>query len=303
LTESTPPIPDAFARTTRHIHGTAGEEWLQRLPGLLRDCAERWSLIVGPPFEPLTYNYVAPAELADGTEAVLKAGVSGPEILREIEALRACAGEGTVRLLAADRAQGVFLLERVTPGRPLSEVKEEEKAVSIACSVMRRMWRPVPPDGPFLSVAEWAAGLQRLRDRFDGGTGLLPVVLVERAEGLFADLLSSMDEPVLLHGDLHHYNILASGREDWLAIDPKGVTGEPAYEIGPFLYNPHGIGQRPSLRELLARRIDQFSAELGIDRRRLQAWGFAQAVLSAWWILEDYGRGWEGAIAVAEALV
>ena len=39
----------------------------------------------------------------------------------------------------------------------------------------------------------------------------MPVTLVEEAEGLFADLLASEEEPVLLHGDLHHHNVLRRG--------------------------------------------------------------------------------------------
>jgi streptomycin 6-kinase len=54
--------------------------------------------------------------------------------------------------------------------------------------------------------------------------------LLEEAETLFAELNASMAEPFLLHGDLHHENILAAEREPWLAIDPKGVVGEPARE-------------------------------------------------------------------------
>jgi streptomycin 6-kinase len=296
-------IPKAFERTTQEVHGAAGTTWLERLPTLIEQCEQRWSIRVGPPFEPLSFNYVAPAVRADGDEVVLKAGVPAPELLREIEALRFCDGRGYVRLLEADPEQGVFLLERVQPGTPLTSVEDEDQAVAVAASVMRAIWRPLPQEHPFRPVAEWVQGLRGLRDRFDGGTGPLPSDLVERAERLFEELLASSAEPVLLHGDLHHYNILAADREPWLAIDPKGMTGEPAYEIGAFLWNPHGIVQRPNLRSVLSRRVDHFSDELGIDRERLRAWGFAQAVLSAWWSVEDSGYGWEGAITIAEALV
>jgi streptomycin 6-kinase len=106
-----------------------------------------------------------------------------------------------------------------------------------------------------------------------------------------------MAEPVLLHGDLHHWNILTSEREPWLALDPKGVVGEPGYEIGPLLLNPT---LQPG--HVLARRIDQLAEELGLDRERLLGWGLAHAVLSAWWSVEDHGHGWEEAITCAELL-
>jgi streptomycin 6-kinase len=105
---------------------------------------------------------------------------------------------------------------------------------------------------------------------------------------------------VLLHGDLHHFNILAAERQPWLAIDPKGVVGEPAYEIGALLRNPTDeVVFDPQVQ---ARRIDLLTAELGLDRQRVIGWGIAQAVLSGWWSYEDHGHGWEPMMALAELL-
>jgi streptomycin 6-kinase len=150
-----------------------------------------------------------------------------------------------------------------------------------------------------------------LRQQFDGASGPLPETLVSQAERLFRELLDSMAEPVLLHGDLHHENILAAdnqpsrteGARVWLAIDPKGVTGEPAYEVGALLRNPWPeLLSMPQPGQLLARRVDQLSAELGFEQERIVGWGLAQAVLAAWWCIEDSVPGWEFAIGCAELL-
>src|SRR5688500_9838406 len=82
------PVPAEFARRTAEVYGAAGAVWLDGLPALLRECAERWSLAVSQPFEPLSYNYVAPAFGADGRALVLKLGVPNPELSSEIAALR-----------------------------------------------------------------------------------------------------------------------------------------------------------------------------------------------------------------------
>ena len=103
---------------------------------------------------------------------------------------------------------------------------------------MRELWRPLPPDSQFPTASQWAAGLSDLRKTFEGGTGPFPARLVEQAESLFRELLGSAEPSVLLHGDLHHFNILAGQRRPWLAIDPKGMAGEPAYEVGALLRNP-----------------------------------------------------------------
>lgn len=97
-----------------------------------------------------------------------------------------------------------------------------------------------------------------------------------------------MSARVVLHGDLHQENILSATREPWLAIDPKGLVGEPAYETGSLLRNTREqILALPDPKPLFARRITLLAEELELDRERIRGWGEAQAVLSACWTLED----------------
>ncbi len=294
-------VPARFARTIREVFGARGEAWLDRLPALLAACEGRWSLRAGPPFPNLTYAYVAPAVRGDGMAVVLKLGVPSRELTAEIAALRVFDGTGAVRLIDADPDAGVLLLERLSPGTSLLRMsgEDDEQATRIAARVMRSLWKPPPAAGSLPTVAGWAAGFGRLRARFDGGTGPLPARLVEQAEAQFAALTGTAVVPVLLHGDLHHDNVLLGG-ETWLAIDPKGLIGEPAYETGALLRNPPGLHLRPDLDRLLARRLAVLSEELGFEPERLRAWAFAQAMLSAWWSVEDHGHGWEPAILLAE---
>jgi streptomycin 6-kinase len=297
------PVPAPFAATMAEVYGAAGVAWVADLPALIAAIATRWALRVGPPFPNLSYNYVAPATRGDGAPVVLKLGVPNPELASEAAALRWYAGAGAVRLLDDDPAVGALLLERLLPGAPLLDLADDAAATAIAADVMRALWRPPPAQHSFRSVGSWAAGLGKLRAQFDGGTGPLPAALVARAEALFADLLGSMAAPVLLHGDLHHENILRAERAPWLALDPKGVTGEPAYEIGAFLRNPiERVLRAPDPARLTARRIAQFADLLALDAARIRDWALAQAVLSAWWSVEDHGHGWEPAIAFAEVL-
>ena len=290
-------LPDLFKQNVIGAF-SSGKAWLESLPAMLVECQDRWKLTIGRPFD-LSFNYVAPAINADGHEVVIKLGVPNPELTAEICALRLYAGGGAVRLLDSDEDRGFLLMERLAPGHWLSSLGNDEQATRIAARTMQKLWRPLPPNNPFPSVEGWADGLKRLRKRFKGGTGPFPVPLVDMAEHLFAELLSSADTPVLLHGDLHHFNILSS-RETWTAIDPKGVAGEPAYEVGPLLENPSP--RLYSDATVQRRRLDVLSDELSLDRERMLGYGVAHAVLSAWWSYEDSGSGWELACACAETL-
>ncbi len=295
-------IDDGFARTMREVYGEPGGEWIARLPGIVAECEARFSLRVDPPFAPLSYNYVAPATLADGTPAVLKVGYPAPELFSNIAALKVFDGRASVRLLASDRDLGAVVLERVYPGDTLATLSDDAEATSAAAAVMRRLWRPAPAVHSFPTVAGWGRGFDRVDREFATKPSPFPTRLVAEASETFRSLAASMAEPVLLHGDLHHDNILAATREPWLSIDPKGLIGEPAYEVGALLRNPRSLLSQHDPGAILANRISRLSDDLGFDRQRVRGWGFAQAVLSAWWSYEDHGHGWEFAIACAELL-
>lgn len=295
-------IPRHLVRTAIDVHGEAGRAWADGLPALLAECRERWSLVIDPPFPNLSYNYAAPASRADGSAVVLKLCFPDRAFVREAEALRLFDGRGAVRLLEADAARGVMLLERLEPGTPLRAMRDDEEATSIAATVMRRLWRPVPLDHPFPTIADWAAGLDRYKARIGDTPGPIPTALVDMAVTLFAELLASQGEPVLLHGDLHHDNILRARGQSWLAIDPKGVVGEPAYETGALLLNPEELFTMPQPVRIVTRRIAQLSDELAFDRARIRGWAIAQSVLSAAWSFEDHGHISPRCYAVAEWL-
>ena len=204
-------VPVGFSQRIIDAHGEAGASWLSRLGETIAECERRWSIKVMTPFDSLSYNYVAPVFRTDGEDAVLKLGVPHHDFTTEMGALRHYDGVGMVRLLAGDINLGAMLLERLKPGTLLSGLADDEQATSIAAQVMRRLRSPPPPENPFPTVSDWASGLGRLRERFAGATGPFSATLVEKAEKLFSELIGAMGAPVLLHGDLHHGNILSAG--------------------------------------------------------------------------------------------
>ena len=298
-------IPDEFIRNASTFHGEEGLAWIDQLPAILANCEQRWRLSFAPPFayQSYAYHYISPAIRSDGIAVVVKIHAPTNEFTQEAEALRLFDGHGMVRLLDYDINDKALLLERLTPGTPLSEVEHDDLATSHAASVLQQLWRPAPSGHPFPSVIDWERGFLRLRQHYDGGNGPFPAALLEEAESLFAELSASMTEHVLLHGDLHHENILAAERAPWLAIDPKGVIGEPAYETGALLRNrlPNLLDAPQALR-VLTRRIDQLSEELNLERSRVRDWAMAQAVLSMCWTIEDGDSFSQDELTCAELL-
>ncbi|MUN36238.1 aminoglycoside phosphotransferase family protein [Actinomadura litoris] len=299
------PLPSVLVENAVEVWGDDGRRWLKRLPGLLAEIAREWRLEIEAARYGLSYHWVAPVRREDGTKAVLKLGPPEPGHLGiEAAALEIYGGEGAVRLLEHDPGRGALLLERAEPGRVLSELvpDKDEEATAVFLDVARRL-RHVPPPGCALP------GLEKESASFSGhlrrfpGDGPLPRHLVERAGRLFDELCASAPERLVLHGDLHHDNILSAEREPWLAIDPHGVVGDPGYEAGVLFYNPGPDDRDGRLVDLVPARIEQVADGLAMPVERVVAWGFVMAVLSEVWTAQGDGTPGSRALDVALSLV
>ena len=293
-----------FAKRMFGVHGEKAGPWLEGLPSLIKKIAKKWKIEIVRPLDDPSFNYILEAQRQDGKPVIVKLGVPCKEILTEIAALQYWDGQGAVRLLAQAAEDGAFLLERLLPGETLHSVKNDEEATRIACSVMKDLWKPIKQGELFPTTEDWGRGFARMRKMFSGGTGPLPQKLTDEAEKTFAQLLATSKDCVLLHGDLHHWNILSIGRGRWKAIDPKGVIGEPAYEVGAWLRNPlPALLRLDDLDKVMEKRISIMEESLSISATRIRQWAFSQLLLSAYWCIEDNCDGWENCIPLAEILL
>jgi streptomycin 6-kinase len=269
----------------------------------------RWGLALdGPPplvrYQGLSDSGQVAFVRRGETQAVLKLLPSGGDEARMAAVLAHWDGQGAVRLI--DAAPGAVLIERAVPGCDLADViaaKSDEAATLAACEVMAALRRPAPASEAFRTVGDWGRAFERARQKaiaagFDAG-------LIERAGAAYGELLASQAAPALLHGDLHHHNILCGGARGWLAIDPKGVLGEPAYETGALLRNPIETPALCADEAVIAARARLMADRLGYDLRRILGWAFSQWVLACLWAVEDgiaFEPGWLVGPRAAERL-
>lgn len=281
-----------FAKKITALAGDAGKAWLENLPTLIKHYEEKWQLECFEPF-PLSYNYVLPAKTKSGDAVVLKIGFpTNHEFNREIDTLKFYNGAGAIKVLHEDIKNKVVLLERAIPGTRVGDTRPDSKQISIVSDVIKKIHKPIPfqSNSDLTTLADWAKAFEKYRKKFDVKTGPIPRLMFEEAEEIFSQYDNDEKNSFLLHGDLHNDNILLSER-GWLAIDPKGVIGNQEFEIGTYLRNPLADLPKNSNYKLIERnRILQFSDELGLDRKNVQKWTFANAIISLLWFLEDEGE-------------
>ncbi|MEV4349112.1 aminoglycoside phosphotransferase family protein [Actinoplanes sp. NPDC049596] len=226
---------------------------------------------------------------------MLKLGVPDGHLGEEAEALRIFDGRGAVRLLAEDAARGALLIEQARPGTPVARLADDAEATAALMSAARALHR-VPPSSCSLPH------LRSLRGAFERypAAGPIPRRMVERAAELFDDLCADAPREVVLHGDLHHGNVLKAEREPWLAIDPSPRIGDPVFDCGAMLYNLDPERRDPALLDLVPARIEQLSEFAPVDR--VVAWGYVMGVLSELWTVEASGKARSRALDVAKLL-
>lgn len=249
-----------------------GAEWIERLPRLVAECADLWSLRLGEPYEYAYVSLAVRAELPDGTRAVLKVGFPHRESEHEPHALAHYGGRGAVRLLAHDAERHTMLLERCEPGTTLLDLPDEREAFGIAAATLRRLWRPPAADHPFrpiaVDAARWA---EALPERWERLGRPFERELLDEAVAAFVDLPPTQGELVVCHQDFHRGNVLRAEREPWLTIDPKPVLAEREFDTAALIRDGEGN---------LTWRLDFLAAELGLDRERMRRWALAHTL--AW---------------------
>ncbi|MEV0215210.1 aminoglycoside phosphotransferase family protein [Micromonospora sp. ALFpr18c] len=257
----------------------SGRAWLAALPTWLAECAEQWSLRPGPPFRYAYASLALPADLPDGTAAVLKLQYPDEDSRHEADALARWDGDGTIRLLAHDPARRALLVERCRPGTPLHELPMD-RALDVVTGLLPRLWRPA--GAPFTPLADEAAGwIDRMPRAWDRAGRPYERRLLDAALALLTDLVPSQGEQVLVNQDLHAGNVLTADREPWLAIDPKPLTGEREFSVVPMVRGQE-LGHSPAA---VRHRLDRLSAELGLDTERVRGWTIGHTL--AWSIADQ----------------
>ncbi|MFH5773260.1 aminoglycoside phosphotransferase family protein [Paracoccus sp. NGMCC 1.201697] len=243
---------------------------------------DRWNLVADG--QPIT----TPAArllpvLQNGTRAMLKLS-SNPDQRRGAALMEWWGGDGAARIIARDET--ALLIERATGGRSLGDMArggDDARACRILCATAARLHRKRP--GPVPELVPLPHWFRDLEPAVEAHGGILTLSL-ETARLLLAD----PRDQVVLHGDLHHDNVLDFGPRGWLAIDPHALFGERGFDFANIFTNPDlSDPTRPvaTLPGRFQRRLEVVAGAARMDRRRLLQWILAWTGLSAAWFLQD----------------
>jgi streptomycin 6-kinase len=295
-------IPAAFAQATIDREGDAGAAWLAELPSIIEDLLTQWDCAVDGDVAHGQVGVVVPVK-----GAALKVSFPHPGNVHEPDAFEAWGGAGAVKLYERDDARYAMLLERA---HTTTLLEHDEDVVVIAGALHRRLRIPAPDGLPRMSdqADAWEEELRKDAAELDHP---LPASVVDAALAVVDEL--GRDQPeILIHGDFHPRNVLRADREPWLAVDPKGYVGDPAYDATTFLRtraaDQLGLFGADDLMKVLQHELELFAETAELDPERIRRWAQLNMVQSAFWgRRHGFGRARSGSqldhfIALADEL-
>lgn len=278
---------------------------MKTIPESIAHLSQKWQLTDIRPLVKIsaTSNYVARAYSAPyAHDVVLKILIADT---KEPQALKLFHGNGYVKLLEYDQEYNGILLESITPGNTLSTLfpHDDARSLEIMAALVKKMERTniAGHEKEFPTVEQWMEEMRIFESK------KIPRYMLQKAYNLSQKLLSKNLPMHLLHGDLHHENIIQCAEdkpsparpdpelverdEKWIIIDPKGVIGSVEFEVIRFLMNPiPALLEQPHPKEIIEHRIAQLHAIFGFEKERMRDWLFVQAILSACWAEEGEGN-------------
>ncbi|MEU0397147.1 aminoglycoside phosphotransferase family protein [Streptomyces sp. NPDC006208] len=274
-------IPEEFARSTVQREGGSGAAWLAELPTIVDELLERWQCVPDGDVMHGGVGVIVPVRRPAGGTAVLKVSFPHSGNVYEPDAFVAWRGRGAVLLHERDDERFAMLLERVRTST-LAEVEDGDEVVTVAGRINRRLAVPAPPGLPRLRE-QADAWEEQLRKDAEELTHTLSRHVVDAAVATVREL-GRVQPDILIHGDLHARNILRADREPWLAVDPKGYAGDPAYDGGTLLKSRAlTLLAADDPAKAVHRTLDVFAEAAELDRERTRRWAQFHAVQAAFW--------------------
>lgn len=214
-----------------------------------------------------------------GMAAILKVAIEAEEELGN-ELMAWWNGQGVPLALA--REGKAILLERAQDGGSLADLVRDgrdDEATRTICAVVEKLHLPKSQPIPTLvPLSEWFGELAPAAATYGG--------ILSLSAATAHELLAAPREISVLHGDIHHGNILNFGERGWLAIDPKGLIGDRGFDYANLFCNPDHETATDQGR--FRRRIELVSKSARLDHNRLLRWILAWGGLSAAWKINDH---------------
>lgn len=273
----------------------------------LDDYAEKWSLSSLQLIPSFSANVVFTCYSEQFGHAILKIGQPSETIWTEVSTLLQYKGQRFCKVYEADIENGVILLERLQPGTTLRDESSLQQRLDVFCSLHSNLHiAPAAEAEQFPTYIGWVQRINAyMSQRHD-----CPELTrhMQRARDICLSIASSYSQNLLLHGDLHHDNMLLGSKGKYVIIDPKGVIGDPVFDLPRFILNEFEKDITAALYDKIDGIIVTLAHKLSISHSVIRKCLYVETAMGMCWCVEDGSTPEEYAalvqkVAFAEAIM
>ena len=205
----------------------------------------------------------------------------------EIAVLKIFQGENFCKLYEYSLEDRVYIMERIVPGDTLYESAPRNKHIEIVGEIFKELHKTELPDSMFPTYSEWfEAGKEGTKDRKDCEE---LYQYLESAERMLSDIRKKYSRNFLLHGDLHHENILKNEKGGYTVIDPKGVIGDPVFDLSRFILDEFRDDLTSEPNDVIIDFVQKLGDSVGIPSEVLLRCLYIETVI--WLFREELAEG------------
>ncbi len=251
----------------------------------LHYAAENWKLTnISTIYEKET-RAVYQADAAEWGKVIIKINADKKELFSEYSMLNAMKGSCCCAVFAFDTSLGIIAEEQIIPGNVLREEKNPAKRVEIFSAVFHNIHPTLPVNNNYKTYIDWLADA----DRFCSINSVDNEIKknMQTAHRIGKELFKKYQERVLLHGDLHHDNILQSSNHMYCMIDPKGIIGPEIFDLPRFILNEFDFAEAAEAKKHISLIIQLISSRTGYHISDITKLLFMETMLAHVWNLED----------------
>ncbi len=255
---------DKFKNNIVNIYGVKGAKFVQDLDLICHEVKTENDIDNLEPVGEWTYHAIYKC-VFNGKDAIVKLGIDYNELLGEINYLENFSdGIGPI-IYKSNQKPAYYIMEYIY-GEDLSCLDSENEKCEIFVNILNNLRSADTKE--FKTFIEYQTDLKYKskyisKDKIDKSLAIINKYY--DSSNLF-----------LLHGDLHHYNIINKR-----FIDPKGIIGNKIFELGPFLRNELDNIEHLSEKAKILASLTEF------DESEIMEIAFLDFILSTIWFEMD----------------
>jgi streptomycin 6-kinase len=262
-----------------------GKDFYEKVLRDIEVYADKWTLTSFQFIPSYSANLVFICYSKNFGNVVLKIGnPSLGEIFTEFNTLRQYNGRRFCRVFDADIENGVILEECVQPGNPLRDESSLDKRLSVFCSLYNGLHITPARAEIYPTYIEWVGRITEYMSKRQDCKELY--LYMKKAKDICLSVSTLYSQKMLLHGDFHHDNILLGNDGEYIIIDPKGVIGDPVFDVPRFILNEFGDEITTELYKKINDIIGILEKNLNIPNDILKQCLYVETAMGKCWSVE-----------------